>query len=105
MKGLVKMKNKYQRMTKEEKKKCREKFYATAKGKEMKPRFTRLIIIGVIGIIFSLFLIISGYISKEINWATWVLAGILMVFSIIYIIGSIVLQRKCFNNFAVKHLK
>ena len=46
------MKNKYQRMTKEEKKECRQKYYATPKGKEMKIRFLRLKIIGILGIAF-----------------------------------------------------
>ena len=50
------MKNRYQRMNKEEKKKCREKFYQTDKGRELKKRFTRLTILGIIGICFAVFL-------------------------------------------------
>lgn len=99
------MKNKYQRMTKEEKAKCKEKYYATPKGREMKIRFKRLTIIGVIGLLFSSFLVVSGILSKEISWATWTIAGILFVFSIIYIAGSIILKGKCLNNFAVKNIK
>lgn len=99
------MKNKYRRMTKEEKEKCKKKYYATPKGKEMKTRFTRLIIIGVVGLAFSILLIVNGYLSKEISWATWTIAGILSVFSIIYIAGSIILKGKCLNNFAVKNIK
>lgn len=99
------MKNKYQRMNKEEKKKCREKFYQTDKGRELKKRFTRLTILGIIGICFAVFLVISGYISEEISWATWTLAGILLFFSLVYFISPFVLKAKCFNDYAVKHMK
>jgi len=99
------MKNKYERMKKEEKKICKEKYYSTPKGKEMKQRFLRLNIIGTIGILFSCFLIVSGYISKEIGWATWTMAIILFLFSIVYIVGSYILKKQCLNNYAVKHMK
>ena len=99
------MKNKYQRMSKEEKRVCREKYYNTPKGHEMKIRFIRLNIFGIVGICFSVFLVVSGYISKEINWATWTMAIILIIFSFIYLIGSYILKGKCLNNFAIKNLK
>jgi len=99
------MKNKYQRMSKEEKKDCKQKYYQTSKGKEMKLRFTRLNIIGTIGIVFAIGMVLTGYISNEINWATWGMAIVLTIFSCIYIIGSFVLKRKCLNNFAVKNIK
>ena len=99
------MKNKYQRMTKEEKKECQQKYFATSKGKEMKIRFLCLKIIGILGIAFAIFLIISGYISNEINWATWAMAIILMIFSVVFITGAIILKGKCLNQFAVKKMK
>ena len=99
------MKNKYQRMTKEEKKSCQRAYYNTPKGKEMKIRFTRLIVIGITGIIFSIFLIINGYLSQELSIGKLILACILTIFSIIYIVGSITLKGKCLNNFAIKNMK
>lgn len=96
------MKNKYERMTKEEKKNCKIRYYTTPKGKEMKIRFQRLNFIGIVGIFFSVFLVVSGSISKEINWATWAMATILFLFSCVYIIGSYILKKKCLNNFAIK---
>jgi len=99
------MKNKYQRMNKEEKRNCKEKYYATAKGKEMKKRFIRLNLIGIGGILFSAFLIISGYMSQELNWATWGMAMVLTFFSLIYLIGSFIIKGKCLNSFAIKNLK
>lgn len=99
------MKNKYQRMSREEKKQCREKYYATSKGKEMKMRFLRLNLIGTGGILFSVFLVVSGYLSQELNWATWGMAILLTLFSILYLVGSFILKGKCLNQFAVKNLK
>ncbi len=98
------MKNKYQRMNKEEKQKCKEKYYKTEKGKEMKVRFIRLNIIGIVGIFFSIFLIINGYIENSINIWTWIWASILFICSMIFIIGSSILKGKVLNNFAVKKL-
>ncbi len=99
------MKNKYQRMSKEEKKRCKEFYYNTSKGKEMRKRLNRLTIIGIIGLLFSVFLIVSGYISEEINWATWVMSGVLCVFSCVFIIGAIRLRGQCLNQYAVAKMK
>lgn len=96
------MKNKYQRMSKEEKKECRQKYYQTKKGHEMRIRLIRLNVIGITGIIFAIFLVISGYIAEEINWATWVMAITLFVFSIIFITGSCLIKGKVLNQFAIK---
>jgi len=92
-------------MTGEEKQKCKEKYYQTAKGKEMKMRFLRLNIIGTIGILFSIGMVTIGYLNEDINWATWGMAIILMLFSLIYLIGSFILKGKCLNNFAVKNMR
>ena len=99
------MKNKYQRMTKTEKKELKRKFYETTKGKEMKKRLLRLRIIGLIGILFSVCLVISGYISKELNWATWTMSIILMLCSCVYFIGSFTIKGKILNDFAIKNIK
>ncbi len=99
------MKNKYQRMNVLEKKKCRESFYQTAKGKEMKTRFIRLNILGVVGIIFSIFIIVSSYYEKSLNGATWGMAILLTVFSIIFLVGAYYIRGKVLNQFAIKNFK
>src|SRR5574344_1912028 len=91
-------------MTNEEKIDCQNKYYATPIGKEMKTRFIRLRITGIVGILFAIFLVISGYMSQEINVWTWIWASILTVFSIVYIVSSFTLRNKCFNNYAVNHI-
>ena len=94
------VKNKYQRMTKTEKKELQQQFYETTKGKEMKKR-----LLGLVGIFFSIFLVISGYISKELNWATWTMSIILMLCSCVYFIGSFTIKGKMLNDFAIKSIK
>lgn len=102
---MVLLKNKYQRMTKEEKAKIKNKYYATEKGREIKKRLDRLVVTGTLGIAFSFFLIISGYFSNKIEWYTWVMAIILFIFSVIYIVGSFKLRIKVLNQFAIKSVK
>ena len=50
------MKNKYQRMTKEEKKQCQLFYYRTEKGRDMRKRLIRLLIIGIAGLLFAAFI-------------------------------------------------
>ena len=99
------MKNKYQRMSKEEKKDLQEKFYKTEKGKDMKKRLLRLRIIGFVGMLFDVFLVVSAYFSKELNCATWLMSIILMVCSVTYFVSSFVLKGKVLNDFAIKNVK
>ncbi len=97
------MKNKYQRMTKEEKKKLKSRYYKTEKGRLQKNRLIRLLVIGIIGILFSLYLIIDGYLKGNISVWTWIGAIILIIFSLIYIVASFYLRGKSLNTFAVKN--
>ena len=99
------MKNKYQRMNVLEKKKCRESYYQTAKGKEMKSRLIRLNILGVVGILFSIFIVVSSYYEKSLNWATWCMAALLLLFSLVFLIGAYYVRGKVLNQYAIKHNK
>ena len=99
------MKNQYQRMNVLEKKRCRESYYQTEKGKEMKARLCRLYVIGGIGLLFSIYLVVSGYLDHSINWATWTMAILLALFSLIFIIGSYKIRQKVLNQYAIKNYK
>lgn len=99
------MKTKYQRMTKEEKKEIQEKYYKTEAGQAMKNRLIRLIITGTMGILFSIFLIYSNYTKDGNDIWQYILAGILLVASIIFIIGSINIRHKVLNKYAIKNSK
>ncbi len=95
------MKNKYQRMTKEEKKQCQLFYYRTEKGRDMRKRLIRLLIIGIAGLLFAAFMVISAYLIEALDWETWAMAGILVFFSIVFIVGSLHLRLKCLNQYAV----
>ena len=99
------MKNKYQRMNVLEKKKCRVSYYQTAKGKEMKARFIRLNILGIVGLLFSIFLVVSSYYEKSLNWATWCMAILLTIFSLVFILGAFYIRGKVLNQYAIKNDK
>ena len=88
-----------------EKKRCREAYYQTEKGREMKSRFIRLIVLGVIGILFSIFLIVSAYYEKSLNWATWGMAVLLIIFSLIFLIGAYYIRGKVLNQYAIQNRK
>lgn len=99
------MKNKYQRMTKEEKKKTKEKYYATEEGKNLHNRLIRLLITGIMGILFSGYLVYSNYTQDGNNIWQYIMAAILFIASIIFIIGSSKIKGKVLNKYAIKNSK
>lgn len=99
------MKNKYQRMSKEEKLKVKEKYYATEDGKIMRNRLTRLLIIGIMGIFFGIYLIYSNITEDGNNIWQYIISGVLLIASLVYIISSIKLRIKVLNKFAIKNSK
>ena len=99
------MKNKYQRMNKEEKKEIQNKYYATNEGKAMKNRLIRLSIIGIMGILFSIYLIYSNYTQDGNSIWQYIMSGILIIASLIFIIGSINIRSKVLNKYAIKNSK
>ena len=98
------MKNKYQRMSKEEKKKLIEDYKKTELGKNNLFRFKRLLIIGIIGIVFAIVECLVAYFNKDDIW-DYISAGILFIASIIFVVGSIRIKGKQLNNFAIKKKK
>jgi len=92
------LKLKYYSLTKEEKFKLKEKFYKTEFGKSIKERLNRLLIIGILGIIFSIFLFLY-------NPSKWdIISGVLLlVASLIFTIGSYRVRIKKLNNFLIKN--
>jgi len=99
------MKNKYQRMSKQEKKELKETYYKTEEGKSMYNRLTRLLITGSMGILFSIYLIYTNYSKDGNNIWEYLVAAILLIASIIYIISSIKIKIKVLNKFAIKNTK
>ena len=96
------MKNKYQRLSKEEKKECRNMYYNSVKGREMKIRLTRLWLIGTVGILLSLYWLGNGMIKNTLKWYDYCLSIPLILFSLIFLIGAFFKRQKVLNQFALK---
>lgn len=91
-------KYKYQRLTKEEKKKIKTEFYKTAQGNDLKVRFKRIMIYSIILIIFGLYLLIEAII-KDNSYAQYVYASILILFGIGFISSKYYVEMRKINDF------
>ncbi len=96
------MKNKYERLSKHDKMECRNLYYATSKGKEMRLRLIRLTITGVIGLLFSIYLVGQGVLQQNIHWYDYLVFVPLLIASFIFLVGSFVIRKKVLNQFAIK---
>ncbi len=88
---------KYYSLTKEEKEKLTKEFYQTDYGKMIKKRLDRVFIIGIMSIVFGLFLIIT-------NTSIWdILSGSsLLIAAAIFIYGSIKVRINKINDYLIK---
>jgi len=91
---------KYYYLTKEEKIALKNKFYKTEFGISINKRLNRLLITGIIGIIFSIYLLMSNTTIWDIVTAT-----ITLIASIIFIFGSYKIRIKKINDYLVKKKK
>ena len=84
-------------LSKKEKIKIKKEFFQTDKGNNIKVRLKRLFIIGILGIIFSIFL----YVTHSNIWE--IISSIsLLLASIFFIISSIYLYIRNLNNYLNK---
>jgi len=91
---------KYYSLTKEEKKNLKKEFYETEFGKHIKGRLNRLLLVGFLGILFSIYLFID-----PLNKWNIVLGIILTMASLIFIIGSYKVRIDKLNKFLIKKNK
>lgn len=96
------MKTKYQRMNKFEKKQLIEEYKKTLKGKESLSRLNRIMIIGLIGLIYGIGETLYSYIKDEIKISDYLTIIPLLIASFIFIIMSFNLRKKELNKFAIK---
>ncbi len=87
-------------LSKEKRKKLKEEFYQTDIGKDLKLRLTRLLIIGILGILFSIYLFISNTSIFDI-----ITGVILIIASLVFIIASFRLRITKLNDYLVKNKK
>jgi len=91
---------KYYSLKKDKKKELKNNFYNTEFGKSIKNRLDRLFLIGIIGILFSVYLFINP--SNKWDIVTGV---ILVVASIIFLVGSFKVRIRKLNDYLVKQKK
>ena len=95
------MKTKYDRMTKEEKKKLVEKYKRTEAGLAMMNRLLRLQITGIISFVLSIGLFVFHF--KTIEMMDYLTIIPLFLASLLFMMMSYKLKRKVLNKFAVKN--
>lgn len=100
--GMIMIKNKYQQLSYAEQKKAREKYYNTPIGKTNKNRFNRLLLCGILAIIYSFILIIDTIIEEKSFW-NYILAAVMLIFGLIFLIGRYKIIVRNVNNFLIKH--
>ncbi len=89
----------YHILTKDEKKKLKEKYRISKRGAEMLPRLNRLIIEGLFLIVFPIALLIVGFVTKEMYWWMWTLAVVCFVSAIVFLVGQFIIRNNEYNNF------
>ena len=85
---------KYYSLTKEEKYKLKTDFYNTEYGKSLMKRLNRLLLTGILGILFSIYLLVWPSNKWDI-----VTSIILIIASIIFIIGSYKVRINKINTY------
>ncbi len=91
---------KYYSLNKEEKYKLKNNFYATQYGNELRARLNRLLIIGIMGILFSIYLFIFNTTKWDI-----VTGIILLLASFTFIIASFKIRINKLNDYLIKQSK
>lgn len=98
------VKNKYQRLNKDERKEARLKYYETEIGKVNKGRFTRLLWFGILSFIYSGVLIMDTIINKHSPW-NYCLAGVMFIFALVFLIGREKIIIRNVNEYLIKKSK
>lgn len=94
------LKLKYYSLSKEEKYKLKDEFYQTVFGKSIKNRLNRLLLTGIIGTLFSIYL----FTNPANKWD--IVSGIILTLaSLVFIIGSFKVKIKKLNDYLVKKSK
>ena len=96
------LKTKYQRLNKEEKKEATLKYYQTKAGQENKLRFFRLLMLGILLIIYSFGLLIYNYMEKNNSLWDYIWCAIIFIFGLVFIIGRYKIKIKKVNDYLTK---
>ena len=97
---IVMLKTKYERMSKEEKKEVVVNYKKTEAGRVMMMRLLRLIIIGLLGFLYSIYWLISHL--SDLQWTDYLVIVPLTLISIFFIVMAFRLRKKVLNQFVIK---
>ena len=95
------MKNKYQRMNKNEKRKIKDEYKRTKSGKTFYKNYINCITISTLGILYSIYLFIDTYVKKTSKFFYYYVPVIIII-CIIFIICIIKQKNKRLNEYAIK---
>lgn len=96
------MKKNFKEMNKNEKKELMNKYYQTENGKINKGRFLRLLICGILCIIYSITVVIEELIKQQSYW-NYVLAAVMFIFGFIFLLGRQKVLRRNINYYLAKN--
>lgn len=95
------IKNKYQRLNKEERKKAREDFYKTDLGRNLKVRFNRLLIVSILLTLYSAYIFVDTFLNNGSLFGYS--AGVLvLIFAFVFLIGRHKLIIEKTNSYLIK---
>lgn len=93
-------KYKYFTLKKDEKKEAKKGFYSTPRGKSLKVRHTRLVIYGLLLLLFGIYLLIDTLL-KEAGLAFLIYSILIMIMGLLFIISKYYLMVRDVNKYIV----
>lgn len=96
------MKIKYLRLTKEERKKVRELYYATPKGKALKSKL-RLVLFSSLGLLLCFIYLITDALMHSGSTWDYAYAICILVFAIFFLVAYFKLRLKRLNDYVVNN--
>ncbi len=95
-------KRNYRDLSNIEKKNIKEKYYLTESGKINKKRFNRLLIYGLLCLIYALVLVLDAIINKA-GVINYIFASFMFIFALIFLIGREKVLIRNINSFLKKN--
>ena len=100
------MKNKYQRLSKEEKKEAKKRYIAFSdRNKSYMSLLTRMLVLGIIGLTYGIIsAIFDAFILSVPVWS-YVVDGVIIVFSVFLLVQKSRIQSSTINKFLIEETK
>ena len=83
------MQNRYSRLSKDKKKKVRDTFKDTKKGRELKPILDRLFLECLVLVVCFVVMTVAGIINSTTTWYYWVIDVLSFIFAIVFFVAQL----------------